>query len=75
MNFKKVNILSKALFVIYADFECVLVPLTDNSYNGPNTETYQDLIVYSYGYSLVFFDKKHSKPYKSYFVEDAIESF
>ena len=34
-NFKR---LTKAPFIIYGDFECVLIPLTDNIDSGPHTK-------------------------------------
>ena len=45
-NFKR---LAKVQFVIFGDFECALIPTTDNIYFGPNTKKYQDHIVCSYG--------------------------
>lgn len=68
-NFK---ISLKALFVIYADLKCVLVPSTDNSYNDPITEKCLDHIVCNDGYILICVDKQYCEPFKSNF-EDAIE--
>ena len=41
----------------------------------PSTKKYQDHIVCSYRYKLVCVDEQYSKPYKTYFVEDAIDTF
>ena len=49
--------LLKALFVIYANSQCVLVSLIDNNYNGPNSEEYQDHIFFGYGYKLICVDE------------------
>ena len=54
----------KAPFVISADFKRVLVPSTHNNHNDPNTETYQDHVICSYGYKLMC-DEQYSKPYRS----------
>ena len=74
-EFRNFGTFLKAPLVIYADFKFVLVSSTDNSYNGSNTEKYQDHIIFSYGYKLICADKQYSKPYKSYFGEDAINKF
>ena len=42
--------------MIYSNFECVLLPSTDNSYNGLNIKQYHDHIVGSYGYKVVVVD-------------------
>ena len=41
----------------------------------PNTERYQDHIVSSSGYKLVYVDQRFSAPYKTYFDEDSIDKF
>ena len=51
--------------MIYADFESILVP-EDNVKQNPNesyTEKYQKYVACSYGYELVCFDEKFSKPF------------
>ena len=67
----------KSLFMIYADFESILVPQdngkknTDYSY----TSKYQKHVACSYGCKLVCVDYKFSKPFKSYLGEDAVYNF
>ena len=61
-NFKR---LTKAPFIIYASFECILIPLTGNIDFGPN---HQNHIVYSYDYKIMWVDKQYSKPYQTYIV-------
>ena len=53
--------------------KCVLVPSTDNSYNGLITEKCLDHIVCNGGYKLICVDKQYCEPFKSNFGEDAIE--
>ena len=67
--------LTKSLFIFYDDFECVLIPSTDNVDFGPDTKKYQNHIVCSYGYKLICVDERYSKPYKTYLSEDAIDKF
>ena len=53
----------KSPFVIYADFESILVP-EDNGKQNPNdsyTNKYQKHVACSYGYKLVCVDDKFSK--------------
>ena len=65
----------KDLFIIYDDFQYVLIPSTDNIDFGPNSKKYQDHIVCSYSYKLICADDQYSKPDKTYFGEDAIDKF
>ena len=70
--------LLKALFIIYADFESILPPATDNKIEDSNisfTEKYQDHIACSCCYKLICVDKQYSKPYKFYFGKDSIYIF
>ena len=63
--------------MIYADFESILVP-EDNKKQNPEesyTSKHQKRVVYSYGYKLVCFDNKFSKPFNSYLGEDAVYNF
>ena len=54
-----------APFVIYADFECITVPI--NEKHGNNTEAYQVHKACGYGYKIVCqYDDKYSKPTKVY---------
>ena len=64
-------------FMIYADFESILVP-TDNrkqSLNESYSNKYQKHIASNYGYELVWVDDTFSKPVKSYLGEDALYNF
>ena len=56
INFKNSKRLIKGPFIIYGDFECVLIPSNDNIDFGLNTKEYQDHIVWSYGYKLICVD-------------------
>ena len=54
-----------APFVIYADFECITVPI--NEKHGNNTKAYQEHNGCGYGYKIVCqYDDKYSKPTKIY---------
>ena len=60
-----------APFVIYADFECITVPI--NEKHGNNTEAYQEHKACGYGYKMVYqYDGKYSKPTKIYRGPDAV---
>ena len=63
------------LFVILVDFESILKTGTDNKSDRPNIKKHQDNIGGSYVYNSISVDGKYSRPYKSYFGEDAIEKF
>ena len=67
----------KSLFMIYADFESILVPENNGKQNllQPYTKKYQKHVAWSYGYNLVCVDDKFSKPFKSYLGEDAVYNF
>ena len=53
VRFQNFRRLLKAPFIImYADFEGILKPVTDNKNDGPNTKKYQDHIVCSHGHKL-----------------------
>ena len=52
-----------------------MIPSTDNIDFGPNTEKCQDHIVCSFNFKVIHVDERYSKPYKTYFGEDAIENF
>ena len=73
---RKVNMLkskilkknNKKTFMIYADFESILVP-EDNGKQNSNesyTNKYQKHVACSYGYKLVSVDDKFSIHFKSY---------
>ena len=58
----------KSPFIIYEDFESILVP-ENNGKKNPNetyTDKYEKHIACSYGYKLVCVDDKSSKPLKSH---------
>ena len=74
-NFQNFKRLTKALFIIYWDFECLLIPSTDNIDFGPDTKKYQNHVVCIYGYKLICVDGQYSKSYETYFGEDAIDKF
>ena len=76
-KFKNFERKIKSLFMIYVDFESILVP-EDNGKQNPNesyTSKYKKRVVCSYGYKLVCVDDKFIKPYKSYLGEDAIYNY
>ena len=52
VNFQNFKRLTKTLFIICRDCECVLIPSTDNTNFGPNTKKYE--------YMFVGFFKYHS---------------
>ena len=73
VRFKKYERKIKSQFMIYVDFESVLVP-EDNENQNPDesyTNKYQKHDACSYGYKLVCVDDKFSKLFNSYFGEDA----
>ena len=56
----------KSTFMIYADFECILVPEDNGKQKNPNefyTNNYQKHVACSDGNKLVCFDDKFSKPF------------
>ena len=60
-----------APFVIYADFECITIPITEE--HAKQTVAYQEHKACGYGYKIVCqYDDKHSKPYKGYRGPDAV---
>ena len=74
IEFKNFGRKIKSPFMIYADFENILV-LEDNGKQNPNesyTNKYQIPVGCSYGYKLVCVDDKFIKPFKSYLGKDAV---
>ena len=60
-----------APFVIYSNFECITVPITEK--HGNNSEPYQEPKACGYGYKIECqYDDKYSKPYKDYRGENAV---
>ena len=77
VKFKNFERKKKSLFMIYADFESILVP-KDNGKPNPSesyTDKNQKHVACSYGYKLVCVDDKFSEPSKSYLGEDAGYNF
>ena len=77
VKFKHFERKIKSPFIIYEDFESILVP-EDNEKQNPNesyTNKYQKPVACSYGYKLVWVDDKFSKSFKSYFGQDAVCNF
>ena len=67
----------KPSFMIYADFESILVP-EDNYKQNPDKsymEEYQKHIACKYVYKLICVDDKFSKLFKSYLGENAVNNF
>ena len=66
-------------FIIYADFEDILVPENNEKQNpGESLRTnikYQKHIACSYGYKCVCDDDKFSKPFKTYLGRDAVYNY
>ena len=72
VRFKNYEWKIKSPFMIYADFESILVP-ENNGKQNPNesyTNKYQTHVACSDGYKLVCVDDNFSKPFKSYLGED-----
>ena len=60
-----------ALFVIYADFECITVSIKEE--HGKQTVAYQEHKACGYDYKIVCqYDDKYSKPYAGYRGENAV---
>ena len=77
ITFKNFERKIKSIFMIYADFESILVP-EDNGKQNPNescTNKYQKHVACSYGYKLICVNDKFSQPFKSYLGEDAVYPF
>ena len=77
VKFKTVKRKIKSPFMIYADFESILVP-KDKVKQNPNesyTKKYQKHGTCSDGYKLAWVDDKFSKPFKSYSGEDVVYNF
>ena len=77
VKLKNYEIKIKSPFIIYADFESILVP-ENNGKQSPNesyTRKYQKHVASSYGYKLVYVDDKFSKPFKSCLGEYAVYNY
>ena len=64
----------KSSFMIYPDFESILVPENNGKQNEKefSTKKYQNQFVCNYCYKLVCVDNKFSKPFKTYLGRDAV---
>ena len=67
----------KSPFIIYADFEIILVPENNRKQNPEESYTnrYQKHIASSYEYKLVCVDDKFSKSFKIYLTKEAVYNF
>ena len=65
------------MFIIYADFESILVSENNGKQNLEESYTnkYQKHIACSYDYKLICADDKFSKSFKTYLGEDAVYNF
>ena len=64
--------------IIYADFECILLPEDNGNKAKSKRVLYKQIsrtFACSYGYKLVCADDKFSKPFKSYLGKDAVYNF
>ena len=77
VKFKSFSRKIKSPFMIYGDFQSILVPEDNGKQNPtePYTNKYQKHAACSYGYKLVFVDDKFSKHFKSYLVNNAVYNF
>ena len=76
LNWEIIRNKIKSPFIVYADFESILVPENKEKQHPEESYTnkYQKHIVCSYGYKLVCVGK-FSKPFKTYFGKDAVYNF
>ena len=67
----------KLTYMIYADFESILVPEDNRKQNpdGTYTNKYQKHVASTYSYKLVCVDDMFSKSFKSYLDKDVIFNF
>ena len=78
VKFKNYERKIKSLFIIYRDFESILVPGNNGKQNLEEfyyANKYKKYIACSYGYKLVCVHDKFSKPFKTYLGENAIHNF
>ena len=77
IKFKNFERKLKSPFMIYADFEIILLPENNGkqNLNESYTNKYQKHIPCSYGYKLVCVNDKFSKPFKSSLGKDATSNF
>ena len=77
VKFKHYERKIKSPFIIYVDFESILVPENNEEQNPEESYTnkYQKHIACSYGYKLVVVYQKFSTSFKTYLGEDALYNF
>ena len=77
VKFKNYKRKIKSPFIIYADFENILVPGNIGNQNPSDSyrSKYQKHVACSYDYILVCVNIKFSMPFKLYLGEDAVYSF
>ena len=77
VTFKNYETKIKSQFIIYADFESIIVPENNGKQNPEKSYTnkYQKYISCSYGCNLVCVDDKSFKTFKTYIGKDAIYNF
>ena len=77
IKFKSYKRKIKSPFIIYAEFEKILVPKDNEKQNLEEScrNQYQKHIACSYGYKLICVDDKFSKPFQIYLGKDAVYNF
>ena len=78
MKFKNYTRKIKLPFMIYADFECILVPQNNENKKPVEsyTKKYQNHVGFSSGYKLPYVNNdQFSKYFKSYLAYDAVHTF
>ena len=77
VRFKNYENKIKSPFMIYPDFESILVQGNNEKQNPDESYThkYQKHVACSYGYKLVCANDKFSKSFKTYLGEDALYNF
>ena len=77
VKFKNYERNIKSPFIIFADFESILVSESIGKLNPEESymNKYQKHIACSYGYKLVCVDDKSSNPFKTYSGKDAVYNF
>ena len=77
VNFKNYTTKIKSPFMIYTDFESILVAENDGSRNPDESYTnkYQNHVGCSFAYKLVCVDDQFGKPFELYIGQDDIHKF
>ena len=74
-TFKNYERKMQSPFIIYADFESILMPENNGKQNPEESYIYKYQKHIAYGYNLVCVDDKFKKPFKTYLGEDAVYNF